>query len=308
MLTISLFLMFLQTQPAPLPSAEDTLAYLNQAIDWYRHLSVEEGIAVDPADVRFFNDDRQVAKQVLQLSFDFARSNAKLLARQKAPAPENAANEPRRNRGLSRAAASAEADVREAQTELGDLKRKLQTASEKNRRKLQITIDEVQSELNLAQTRSETFRSILEFTRAGGAGTGSSLIAQIDELQKSVPELEPEAKTTNQSASGSPTQNSAVVQTTTHGPPSGILDLLTDLFALSRKIRTLDQTAALTDALSKALQTLRRPLIRNLSAAADRGEELAKQADTSGPEQLAQQKRELDAITAGFKQVSTLVV
>jgi len=301
--------MFLQAQPAPLPSAEDTLAYLNQAIDWYRHLSVEEEIAVDPADVRFFNDDRQVAKQVLQLSFDFARSNAKLLARQKAPAPDNAADAPRRNRGLSRAATSAEADVREAQTELGDLKRKLETASEKNRRKLQITIDEVQSELNLAQTRSETFRSIVEFMgSAGGAGAGSSLIAQIDELQKSIPELEAEPKTASQPTNGSPTQSPTLAQTTAHGPPSGILDLLTDLFALSRKTRTLDQTIALTDALSKALQTLRRPLIRNLSASAERGEELAKQADTSGPEQLAQQKRELDTLTADFKQVSTLVV
>jgi small-conductance mechanosensitive channel len=301
--------MFLQAQPAPLPSAEDTLSYLNQAIDWYRHLSVEEGIAVDPADVRFFNDDRQVAKQVLQLSFDFARSNAKLLARQKAPAPDNAADAPRRNRGLSRAAASAEADVREAQTELGDLKRKLETASEKNRRKLQITIDEVQSELNLAQTRSETFRSIVEFMgSAGGAGAGSSLIAQIDELQKSIPELEAEPKTASQPTNGSPTQSPALAQNTAHGPPSGILDLLTDLFALSRKTRTLDQTIALTDALSKALQTLRRPLIRNLSASAERGEELAKQADTSGPEQLAQQKRELDTLTADFKQVATLVV
>jgi len=301
--------MFLQAQPAPLPSAEDTLAYLNQAIDWYRHLSVEEEIAVDPADVRFFNDDRQVAKQVLQLSFDFARSNAKLLARQKAPAPDNAADAPRRNRGLSSAATSAEADVREAQTELGDLKRKLETASEKNRRKLQITIDEVQSELNLAQTRSETFRSIVEFMgSAGGAGAGSSLIAQIDELQKSIPELEAEPKTASQPTNGSPTQSPTLAQTTAHGPPSGILDLLTDLFALSRKTRTLDQTIALTDALSKALQTLRRPLIRNLSASAERGEELAKQADTSGPEQLAQQKRELDTLTADFKQVSTLVV
>jgi small-conductance mechanosensitive channel len=308
MLTISLLFMFLQAQPATPPSAQDTLAYLNQTIDWYRHLSVEEGVAGEPADIRFLNDDRQVAKQFLQLAFDFARSNAKLLASRNAPAPENASDEPRRNRGLSRATASAEADVRRAQAELDTLKRKLQTASEKNRRRLQITIDEVQSELNLARTRSETFRSILEFMGAGGAGTGSSLIAQIDELQKSVPELEPEAKTTTQPASGSPTQNPAVVQTTTHGPPSGILDLLTDLFALSRKIRTLDQTMALTDALSKALQTLRRPLVRNLSAAAERGEELAKQADTSGAEQLAQQKRELDTITADFKQVSTLVV
>jgi len=308
MLTLTLLLMFLQAQPTPLPSAQDTLAYLNQAIDWYRHLSVEEGIAVDPADIRFLNDDRQVAKQILQLSFDFARSNAKLLTNQNAPAADPS-DEPRPNRGLSRAAASAEADARTAQAELDSLREKIQTAPEKNRRQLQSTIDEVQSELNLAKTRSETFRSIVEFMGdGGGAGTGSNLRAQIDELQKSVPELEPETKTSGATSSGSPVQNSAIVQTTTHGPPSGILDLVTDLFALSRKIRTLDQTAALTNDLSKALQSVRQPSIRNLSAAGKRGEELAKEADTSGAEQLQQQKRELDKLTASFKEVSTLVV
>src|SRR5262245_47811091 len=157
MLTLTLLLMFLQPQPTPLPSAQDTIAYLNQAIDWYRHLSVEEGIAVDPADIRFLNDDRQVAKQILQLSFDFARSNAKLLTNQNAPAADPS-DEPRPNRGLSRAAASAEADARNAQSELDSLRDKLQTAPEKNRRQLQSAIDELQSELNLAKTRSETFR------------------------------------------------------------------------------------------------------------------------------------------------------
>src|SRR5215475_5912232 len=93
MLTLSLLLMFLQAQPVTPPSAQDTLAYLNQTIDWYRHLSVEEGVAVDSADIRFLNDDRQVAKQVLQLSFDFARSNAKLLTSRNAPAAESASDE-----------------------------------------------------------------------------------------------------------------------------------------------------------------------------------------------------------------------
>src|SRR5262245_40875124 len=132
MLAVTLLSMLLQAQPTPLPSAQDTLAYLNQTIDWYRHLSVEEGIAVDSADIRFLNDDRQVAKQILQLSFDFARSNAKLLQNQNAPAA-NASDEPRQNRGLSRAAASAEADARNAQAELDSLREKLQTAPEKNR-------------------------------------------------------------------------------------------------------------------------------------------------------------------------------
>src|SRR5207248_3815198 len=235
-MSVLLLLMFLQGQPATLPSAQDTLAYLNQTIDWYRHLAVEEEIASEPADIRFLNDDRQVAKQVLQLSFDFARAEAKLLTTQTAHAAVNASDEPSRNRGLSRAAAAAEAEVRDTQAELEGLKQKLQTAAGKNRRELQATIDEVQSELNLAQTRSETFRSILQFV-GEGTGTGSSLLAQIDELQKSIPELEPETKTPGVQTSGSANQSPAIVQTTTHGQPSGILDLLGDLFALSRKIR-----------------------------------------------------------------------
>jgi len=312
MFILSVLLLFLQAQPVNPPSARDTLSYLNQTIDWYRHLSVEEGIAEDSADIRFVNDDRQIAKQALLLSFEFARSNAKLLTGKNAPAVTDDSDEPQRNRGLSRAAAKAEAQVNDAQAELETLREKLRTAPEKQRVKLQTTIDEVQAELNLAQTRSETFRSILQFVGEGGeAGTRDSLPAQINELQKSIPELEPEPKgggTQTSNSPNAPNQNPAVVQATSHGSPSGILDLITDLFALSRKMRTLDQTTELTNNLAKSLQGIRQPLTRNLTAGARRGEELAKAADTSDANQLQEQKRELDELTANFKQLSTVVV
>src|SRR5262249_52049619 len=81
-----------------------------------------------------------------------------------------------------------------------------------------------------------------------------------------------------------------------------------DLFALSRKVHSIDDTYKLTDEVSKTLQTLRQPLVRSLTAAAKRGDEVAKAADNSDANQLQEQRRELDALTAGFKQVSTLVV
>lgn len=305
MLTLFLSFIFLQAQPAPLPSVEDTLAYLNQTIDWYRHLSVEEEVVADSADVRFLNDDKQVAKQILQLSFDFARAEAKLLSQSKRTTPE-AQDDPDKNRGLSRAAARAEAEVRDRQAELEDLRRKLETASAANRKKLQSTLDEVQSELNLAQTRTDTFRSILQFV--GEAGAGGSLSAQIDELQKSIPELVVEPKAAGAQTSNPAPQNSETVQANARGQSSGILDLITDLFASSRRIRTLNETIAVTDALDTAAQKLRSPLIRSLTSTAQRGEDLAKQADTSTPDQLLQQKRELDTLTAGFKQTSTVIV
>src|SRR5262249_53421423 len=155
--------------------------------------------------------------------------NAKLLTTKNAPSTEDASGDVQTNRGLSRAAASAEKEVHETQAELDGLYKRLRTASEKDRQQLQSTIDEVQSELNLAQTRSETFRSILQFVNEGAEGsTKATLLAQIEELQKSIPELEPEAKATpTQTSASQPSsaQSAAMTQTANREPPSGILDL-----------------------------------------------------------------------------------
>src|SRR5579872_4131200 len=77
-----LFVGLIGQQPAPpapppvpaanLPTAEATLKYLNQTIDWYRHVAEQEQFAIDASDTMFLNDDRQVSKQILKLSFDFA--------------------------------------------------------------------------------------------------------------------------------------------------------------------------------------------------------------------------------------------
>src|ERR1700730_4173568 len=71
-----------QKGPASLPNTQQIIAYLTQTIDWHHHLTVEEQIATDPSDVLFLEDDRQISKQVLQLSFDFARAYAPLAAAQ----------------------------------------------------------------------------------------------------------------------------------------------------------------------------------------------------------------------------------
>jgi len=304
MLAAAVLLILLQAQPAALPSPQDTLAYLNQAIDWYRQLAVEEGIATETADVRFFNDSRQAAKQILQLAFDFARAEAKLLSAKGAPAATGDISASTEAQALMQATASTDAEVRDSKTEMEGLKRKLETAQGKDRKELQATIEELQSEINLAETRAETFHGILQFVGEGGPG---GLTAQIDELQKSIPELEAEASKTPGAQTNAPISVPTVVQAN-RSQPSGILDLVTSLLALRRKVHTLDQTIELTDALGTTSLKFREPLLNNLKAAAQRGEELAKAADTSDAAQLAQEKRDLDALTVTFKQLSTLVV
>jgi small-conductance mechanosensitive channel len=305
--------------PAGMPDSRQVLDYLNQSIDWYRHLSTEEQIATDPSDVLFVNDDRQIANQVVRLSFDFARADAQYAAAKNTPA--NAENTPQsRYQSLFQASSQTDQLVKDTQNEMDGLRQKLATARGKARKTLQSTLDELQAELQLAQARSEAIHNMLQFVNTGATGTSSNnLAAQIQELQRSVPEVAPattaaanapESSSTKATAaanapSSSSSSNSAQAR---RQEPSGILALTTDLFSLTRKIHTIDQTLQLTGALAQNSQNLRTPLVKNLAAAVQRGNVLAQQADTSDAAGLQQERRELDALTAQFKQNSAVLL
>src|SRR5690349_20039076 len=140
-----------QTTTLPdLPSAADTLQYLRQTIDWYQHIRVEEQLATSAADVTFLDDNRRYAKDVLKVSFDFARAVAKLLSTKVVhDAGGDQPPDADSNSGLVRAAARADNDVRASEAEVASLQQKLQSAPANKRREIQSTLDEVESELNL---------------------------------------------------------------------------------------------------------------------------------------------------------------
>ncbi len=98
--------------------------------------------------------------------------------------------------------------------------------------------------------RAKTLSDLMSFM--GGTGTvggGGSLLAQIDELQRSVPEAalpnsNPHTTQTGTSAVTSPAQ----------AQPSGILSLITELFSLKG-----NPTTALQSSVSSALLNLSTP-------------------------------------------------
>jgi len=289
-----------------MPDAYAVLDYLNQAIDWHRHLLVEQQLATDPADVLFLDDAQQLANQVLQLSFDFAKADAELLAKQKSPAPSDQGPQPSGPRSLSQVAASADAEVRQRQSELQSLKAQLATASGRKRQQLQSQIDATQSALELEQTRSQAIHDISQFVGARGDAAQGNLLAQIEELQRSVPGLEPNRSSTPPApATVRPTNTTVPAQ---QAKPSGMIGLLEDLFALHHKARTLDQAIEATDSLSHAAEKLRAPLVASLTSIAQQGEQAVQQANSSGPSQLEAEKAQLDTLTAQFKQLSSVTL
>jgi hypothetical protein len=294
---------------AALPSGEDAIRYLEQTIDWYRHLSVEEQLVTDPRDVLFLNDDRQLANQVLGLSFDFARADARLLSGQVAPATSPNQTAASTSSPQLQAAAEADADIGQAQTKLNSLMRQLRLARGRRRQQIQSAIAEARGELALAQTRSQTLHQILQFANAPEAGgTGDSLLARIDELQRSVPQQAANSTPPWPTQAASSAANAAVQPAANRPQGSGLLSIGANLIALTGRMHTLDRTVALTTGVSESLQKLRAPLVDSLKNIAQQGEQLSKHPDTNDPAELVQQKQQLDTLRASFQQLSSLVV
>lgn len=288
-------------------STEDIISFLNQTIVWSRQLTAEQQLVSEPSDALFLNDSRQVADQVVKLAFDFARSRAQALASQ----TENAAS---RSQAVSQyqrlidSATKADQQVKGLQQELDNFHQQLLTATGKKRATLLAVISETEGELQLFQTRRDTLRSMLQFatgTASSGLGSGS-LLSQVEELARTVPVASAETK--EQTGSNTTTNNSTspavVASRERKEAPTGLLALATDLFSMRRKLRALEDNLRQTDALSQASKNLRSPLVAKVRDLTQKGDDVAGQPDSQDPKVLAQQRKDLDALTAQFKQVS----
>ena len=79
---------------AALMTGPQVIQVLDQTIDWYRTLGVQQQVSTEPSDLLILYDNRLTATKVIGLAFEIARANAEILARQpnpkKFPAPRTA--------------------------------------------------------------------------------------------------------------------------------------------------------------------------------------------------------------------------
>lgn len=294
------------------PDASGIIQYLSQTIDWYRNLNLEHQIASDPSDLLALNDDRQLAGQIVGLAFDYARVEAQVIGKPGGPTQSDTqAASASQYQSLMQLSSKLDNQVRDLQNELDSLRRRVETASGRQRQLLQSTIPEVQSELDLANARRDAVRSMAEFV--SGASTNgfgaSGLRAQIEALARSAPSEASTAPAAAEKNSARSSQSSAASgATASNQAPSGIWAMAAELFDLSGKMQSIDQRMQSTDALTAKAKDLRAPLINELKQFSQQGDTLAQQADTAGPSALAQMKKDLDALTAQFRQTSAAVL
>jgi small-conductance mechanosensitive channel len=300
-------------QSAPATTEQpDIIQSLTQTIGWYRQLAVEQQIAAEPNEVMIVNHNRQIADQVVQLAFAFARAEAESAGKEHGTSQaEGQGPAPSQYQSLLQLSAKLDKKVQDLQGELQSIKQKLETATGRKRQTLQSLLAETQSELDLAVARKDAVRSMAEFvggTSTNGLGA-TGLRAQIEALARSVPAALSKPSAGNETSSSANEQSApAPISGASKSEPSGILGLTSDLFRLSRKIHTLADTIQMTEALTQRSQELRVPSVNTLKGLSRKGDDLAKQADTADPATLAQEKKQLDTLTAQFKQTSALVL
>src|SRR5215831_16376130 len=164
-------------ETSTLPDSSKVIQFLNQTIDWYRTVGTQQQVSVGRNVVAVGTDNRQMANQIVRLAFDFARAEADSIATANNPNgnPEEAADMAH-DRALLQLQDKLDKQTQAARSELETLRQQLQSATGKKRQQLQSQIAELQAELDLANVRKDSLRSMIEFasetrgstTRVGG--------------------------------------------------------------------------------------------------------------------------------------------
>lgn len=286
-------------------SPAQLIDFLNQTIDWYHKVTIQQETATEPDEQLTLYDNRQIAKQVVQLAFEFARAQAETIEQATPKKAVSPAGGLAQYQTLAQMQAKLDKDYQDTETELEGDQKQLATAVGANRKKLSATISELQGEIALIQARRDAVESMAQFVSSSAAGsTGAAgLRAQIDALAASVPNV------TESVAPASKSQPPAAPVTISNSADlSGIWDLAADLFRLSSKRGTINSLIEQTGALSASSAKLRGPFVAQLRALSTRGDQLSAQADTANKAMLDQERQQLDSLAAQFRHIAKAVI
>src|SRR6185369_7253412 len=164
-------------------TGDQVVQILDETVDWYRTLGIQQQAATQPSDLLILYANRQTADQIMKLAFDFARANAELLSSEAnvKKEAEDAASEQslsRSRKQLDDQRASIQAD-----------KRQLASTPQQNQVTLQTRISVLQGQLDLVNARRNMLANMAQFaseTDSSGFGA-NALKAHIDAIAASIP-------------------------------------------------------------------------------------------------------------------------
>jgi Mechanosensitive ion channel len=285
-----------------LPSDTQVIGYLLQSVNWYRHVYTERQVASNPEDLVFLNGNQALENQIATLSFEFAKADVALAKTHDAPTTvEGPVSEDlahfidlkNRNEQVTQ---QTSADIRK-------LNERIASARKTDRIKLKAVLEDAQSRLELLQAVSQAVNELIQFVQTARTAQDNTatLDLTIDDLAQSIPELSSPATP----LSKLPTQD-ADSRTSNNWRETGLLGLGSEVSALNRKLRVVDEKIRLTDNFLLSAKNIRTPMSGFISRVLQRTATSILQ--TSDLSLLREQKSEIDAHTLELKAFSPAIV
>ena len=301
---------------SPPMTAAQVITVLDQTVDWYRTLGVQQQAANEPSDVLILYDNRQTANKVMALAFDIARADAEMLGKAPTVAQDTGGDAATSSQALLQLQKKLDAQTQTVQAELEAEHRQLADAK-KNRTAIQAKINELQGEINLINTKKSIVATMQGFTADAGGSSAGALKAQIDAMAVSIPSATASAAGASAiQAAATPGTGAASAASSPLAPANvtstvgrfGLWDLASNVFRMSEKRGTIESIDRRTAALQSTLAQIREPLIGQIKALSARGDALGSAADTADSTTLNGVHDQLDALAEQFKQASALLI
>jgi small-conductance mechanosensitive channel len=293
-------------------SGEQVVRILDETVDWYRMLGVQQESATQPSDLLILYANRQTADKVINLAFEIARANAELLSSEAEQAQREATDSTTSQQSLLRVQQQLDSRRAEIQAEIASRQRQLAAVSGKGpASELQAKISELQSELDLVSARRNLLGTMTQFVyQSDSNGSGASALKEhIDAIAASIPSSVPAAPAvpaTSGSGSGGSASPTAQPQSGTRR--LGIWDLGSNVLRLQEKIRTIDAVDRRTASLQETFKQIRVRPQEQIRALSSRGDALAQQADASNGATLKGVRDQFDTLAWLFKQTAAILV
>ena len=290
--------------------AEQLVQILDQTVDWYRTLGLQQQSATQPSDLLLLYANRQTADEVVRLAFQIARANAELLSSEASSASADATSE-RSPQKLEQLAQSMTQRGEALAQEMESVRRELATASARTRPNLAAKLEELQGELAMLKAQKNLFDTMTQFVYQNDAqrASVSALKARIDAIAATIPAATGSAAA---GASGGSGAAAAAAQTPTTGAAAlgerGILDLFTEALRLGQKLATIDTVDQRTKALQDTFHKISAAPAAQLQSLSAQSDQLATAADSANGAALQKLRAQFDTLAWLFTQTSAIAL
>ena len=302
------------THVSPL-TAEQLIQILDETVDWYRTLGIQQQNATEPSDLLLLYANRQTADEVVRLAFQIARANAELLSSEASSAPPAGAAADRSPRALEQKRQSMAQHGDAIEKQIDSVRRSLAAAPARLQYDLNAKLLELQGELAMVKAQKNLLDTMSQFVYENDAQRSNvgALKARIDAIAATIPAASSTATATSLAAAtpstGSPGSAStpATAAASAASPHTlGIWDLFGTALNLSQKltnIRAVDQRTEALQGTFRKIRTAPIEQLRQLSAQSDRLAGAAAQADGTALKAL---RGQFDTLAWLFTQTSAI--